>query len=66
MFEVKIFTLYPDLFPGPLDILDIIKRQRKKKFGALKVINIRDYAKDNHRYSRRHSFWWRKWNAFTS
>ena len=47
MLEVKIFTLYPDLFPGPLDV-GIFKKARKKKIWNLKVINIREYSKDNH------------------
>ena len=33
MLEVKIFTLYPDLFPGPLD-MGFIKKLRKIKFGS--------------------------------
>ena len=47
MLKVKIFTLYPDLFPGPLDI-GIFKKARENKIWNLKVINIRDYSKDNH------------------
>ena len=47
MLEVKIFTLYPDLFPGPLDI-GIYKKAHEKKIWNLKVINIRDYAIDKH------------------
>jgi tRNA (guanine37-N1)-methyltransferase len=47
MLEVKIFTLYPDLFPGPLD-MGIYKKAKEKKFWNLKVINIRDYATDGH------------------
>ena len=47
MLEVKIFTLYPDLFPGPLDI-GIFKKAKQNKIWNLKVINIRDYSKDNH------------------
>ena len=45
MLEVKIFTLYPDLFPGPLDI-GLFKKAKEKKIWNLKVINIRDYSKD--------------------
>ena len=48
MLELRIFTLYPDLFPGPLDI-GIYKKARKNKIWDLKVINIRDYSKDKHR-----------------
>ena len=47
MLEVKIFTLYPDLFPGPLD-MGIYKKAQEKKIWNLKVINIRDYAADKH------------------
>ena len=47
MLEVKIFTLYPDLFPGPLDI-GIFKKAKENKIWNLKVINIRDYTKDKH------------------
>ena len=47
MLEVKIFTLYPDLFPGPLDT-GIFKKAQKSKFWNLKVINIRDYSEDKH------------------
>ena len=32
MLKVKIFTLYPDLFPGPLDI-GIFKKAKEIKFG---------------------------------
>ena len=48
MLSVKIFSLYPDMFPGPLDV-GLYKRARKKKIWSLDVINIRDYAKDKHR-----------------
>jgi tRNA (guanine37-N1)-methyltransferase len=47
MLEVKIFTLYPDLFPGPLDT-GIYKKAQENKIWNLKVINIRDYATDKH------------------
>ena len=47
MLEVKIFTLYPDLFPGPLNI-GIYKKARENKLWDLKVINIRKYSKDKH------------------
>ena len=48
MLKVKIFTLYPDLFPGPLDI-GIYKKAREKNIWSLEVINIRDYAIDKHK-----------------
>ena len=48
MFEVKIFTLYPDLYPGPLNI-GLYKKAQEKKIWNLEVIDIRDYATDKHR-----------------
>ena len=47
MFEVKIFTLYPDMYPGALD-KRVYNQAREKKIWDLKVINIRDYATDKH------------------
>jgi hypothetical protein len=32
MLSVKIFSLYPDMFPGPLDV-GFIKELERKKFG---------------------------------
>jgi len=48
MFEVKIFTLYPDLFPGPLKT-GIYKKAQENKIWNLQVINIRDYATDKNK-----------------
>ena len=48
MLNIKIFTLYPELFPGPLDI-GIYKKAKRKKIWSLKAINIRDYSKDKHK-----------------
>ena len=47
MLEVQIFTLYPDLYPGPLNT-GIYKKAQESKIWDLKVINIRDYATDKH------------------
>ena len=47
MLEVKIFTLYPNLFPGPLEN-GIYKKAQESKIWSLKVINIRDYTTDKH------------------
>ncbi len=47
MFEVKLFTLYPDFYPGPLN-KGIYKKAQEKKLWSLKIINIRDYASDKH------------------
>ena len=48
MLEVQIFTLYPDLYPGLLNI-GIYKKARRKKIWSLETINIRDYSKDRHK-----------------
>ena len=48
MFQVKIFTLYPELYPGPLN-RNIFKKAQINKIWELKVINIRDYATDKHK-----------------
>ena len=48
MLNVKIFTLYPELFPGPLDI-GLYKKARRKKLWSLEIINLRDYSKDKHK-----------------
>ena len=48
MFKVKIFTLYPDLYPGPLNT-GLYKKAQEKKIWNLEVIDIRDYATDKHR-----------------
>ena len=48
MFQVKIFTLYPDFFPGILS-KGIYGRAIEKSLWKLDVINIRDYAKDKHK-----------------
>ncbi len=47
MWFAKIFTLYPEFFPGILDI-GLYKKAREKKIWSLDVVNIRDYAFDKH------------------
>mgnify|MGYP006097694529 CR=1 FL=1 len=47
MWKARVFTLYPELFPGPLDI-GLYKRALEKKLWSLEVINIRDYAPNKH------------------
>ena len=47
MLVVKIFTLYPDLFPGPLGT-GLYKRAREKKLWDLQIINIRKFSIDSH------------------
>ena len=48
MLQVKLFTLYPDLFPGLLDV-GIYKKAKENNKWSLEVINIRDYAFDSNR-----------------
>tara|TARA_Y100000389_G_C17347924_1_gene456849 strand:- start:345 stop:1049 length:705 start_codon:yes stop_codon:yes gene_type:complete len=48
MLKFRVFTLYPDLFPGPLDF-GIYKKAKKKKLWSIEIINIRKFAKDKHR-----------------
>jgi len=48
MFNIRIFSLYPELFPGPLDI-GLYKKARSKKIWSLETINIRDYSRDKHK-----------------
>ena len=48
MWKVKVFTLYPELFPGPLNS-GLYKRALDKKIWSLEIINIRDYTKDKHK-----------------
>ena len=48
MWTAKVFTLYPELFPGPLGH-GLYKKALEKKLWALKVVNIRDYALDKHK-----------------
>jgi len=47
MWTARVFTLYPELFPGPLDY-GLYKKALKKKLWSLEVVNIRDYAFDKH------------------
>ena len=48
MWTARVFTLYPELFPGPLDS-GLYKKAVEKKLWSLKVVNIRDYALDKHK-----------------
>ena len=48
MFEARIFTLYPDLYPGPLGKGVYGKALDEKKWD-LEIVNIRDSAKDKHK-----------------
>ena len=48
MWTARIFTLYPELFPGPLGS-GLYKRALEKKLWSLEIVNIRDYAVDKHK-----------------
>jgi len=48
MWKAKVFTLYPELFPGPLNS-GLYKRALDKKIFSLEVFNIRNYAEDKHK-----------------
>ena len=48
MWTARVFTLYPELFPGPL-ASGLYKKALEKKLWSLEVINIRDYASDKHK-----------------
>ena len=48
MWKVKVFTLYPEIFPGHLSS-GLYKKALENKLWSLEVINIRDYAKDKHK-----------------
>ncbi len=48
MFLAKVFTLYPEVFPGPLN-KGLYGKALSKKLWNLNVINIRDAATDKHK-----------------
>jgi len=48
MLKTQIFTLYPEIFPGPLD-KGLYGKAMARKLWSLKVINIRDAATDKHK-----------------
>ena len=48
MLQAQIFTLYPEIFPGPFD-KGLYGKAMAKKLWSLKVINIRDAATDKHK-----------------
>ena len=48
MFLARVFTLYPDFFPGPLN-KGLYGKALSKKIWDLETINIRDYATDKHK-----------------
>ena len=48
MLQAQIFTLYPELFPGPLN-KGLYGKALSNKIWNLDIINIRDSAKDKHK-----------------
>jgi len=48
MWKARVFTLYPEVFPGPLN-KGLYGKALAKKIWSLEVINIRDSAKDKHK-----------------
>ena len=48
MFLARIFTLYPDFFPGPLS-KGLYGKAMDKKIWNIETVNIRDYATDKHK-----------------
>jgi tRNA (guanine37-N1)-methyltransferase len=48
MWTARVFTLYPELFPGLLGA-GLYKKALEKKLWSLEVINIRDYAMSKHK-----------------
>ena len=48
MFQAQVFTLYPEVFPGPLS-KGLYGKALSNKLWSLEVINIRDAATDKHK-----------------
>ena len=48
MLQAQVFTLYPEVFPGPLD-KGLYAKAMAKRLWSLNVINIRDAATDKHK-----------------
>jgi tRNA (guanine37-N1)-methyltransferase len=48
MWQARIFTLYPELFPGPLS-KGLYGKALSNNIWNIKTINIRDYASDKHK-----------------
>ena len=48
MWKVRVFTLYPEMFPGPF-ASGLYQQALEKKIWSLEVVNIRDYATDKHK-----------------
>ena len=48
MFKSRVFTLYPDYFPGYLE-KGLFGKAIKEKIWSLEIVDIRNYAEDKHK-----------------
>ena len=48
MWQAQVFTLYPEVFPGPLS-KGLYGKAMSKNLWNLKIVNIRDAAEDKHK-----------------
>ena len=48
MWQAQLFTLYPEVFPGPLS-KGLYGKALSNKLWSLNVVNIRDAADDKHK-----------------
>ena len=48
MFKSRVFTLYPDYFPGYLE-KGLFGKAMKEKIWSLEIVDIRNYAEDKHK-----------------
>ena len=48
MWQAQVFTLYPEVFPGPLS-KGLYGKALSKELWNLKIVNIRDAAEDKHK-----------------
>jgi len=48
MWKARVFTLYPEIYPGPLN-KGLYGKALEKKIWNLEVVNIRDSAEDKHK-----------------
>ena len=48
MWQAQVFTLYPEIFPGPLS-KGLYGKALSKKLWNLNIVNIRDVAEDKHK-----------------
>jgi tRNA (guanine37-N1)-methyltransferase len=45
--DIKVFTIFPEMFPGPL-ATSLTGRALEKKMWSLEAVNLRDYTLDKH------------------